>query len=392
MGKVKFILFCIIVLSSTSIVTGCWNYREIESLAIVAGTAVDKGVNSRYKLTVEIVRITGGRDSKPESKLITTEGNTVFDCARNAITISGKKLYWSHNKFLIISKDIAREGVVDLIDWFNRDAETRANIHLFVSTEKTAAEILIGEQITEPILSFELDNMLKNEDELSKAPRSEIETFGNNMRGQGISASVATIKMKATEKGKTPGIGGTALFSGDKLVGFLNEEETKDLLFVKDEIKGGLLTQEVQTKQKDSKNQKTYKFPIAYEIFKSKTKLKPKFNDNNISFDLQIETVVSLAELGGSIDLVSEAGSKELAKITEASCERQIENTIKKVQQEYGVDVFGFGKKIHEDHNKIWKKVKNNWEEYFKRAKVNVSVKLDVKGSSMLSKPLEVGR
>ena len=391
MWKTKTILFFIILLCMGTL-TGCWNYKEVESLAIVAGAAVDKGDNSRYRLTVEIVKITGGRDSKPESMIVTTEGNSMFDCARNAISITGKRLYWSHNKFLIVSKDIAKDGVVDMIDWFNRNAETRTNIHLFISTEKTAAEIFSGEQITEAIRAFELDNMLKNEDYLSKAPMSEIETFGNNMRGQGISASVATIKMKATEKDKTPSIGGTALFSGDKLIGFLNEEETKELLFVKNEIKGGLLIQEVQTKLSNDENKKTNIIPITFEIFKSKTKLKPVFSNNDISFDLKIETVVSLAEIGGEIDLISEKGRRELIELAETSCEKRIQNIIKKVQREYGVDVFGFGKNLSENNTKVWKRVKNNWEEYFKKVKVDVTFKIDMKGSSLLSKPLEVGR
>ena len=380
--KVKSVFLCIIILSNSIMLTGCWNYREVESLSIVAGTAIDKGENARYRLTVEIVKLSGGKDVKPESKLISSEGETVFDCARNAIALSGKKLYWSHNKFLIISKEVAQMGVLDMIDWFSRDAETRENIYIMVSTENTAEEIFKGEEATQAIKSFDLDDMLKNEKNLSKAPQTEVWEFANNMTGVGISASVATISMKKTDKGKIPNIGGTAVFKGDKLIGFLDEEETKDVLFIQNRIKGGLIVQLLQQKEKE--------IPITLEIFNSKTKVKPVINKNNIMFNINIETTVSLAELGGSINLIEERGRETLTKIAETTLKKRTENTVRKIQKEFGVDILGLGEKIYEDDNKTWKKLESNWCDHFKNAQVNVTAKIHIKSSSMLSKPLEV--
>ncbi len=383
MTKVKLILLCIIILINSIFVTGCWNYREIESLAIVAGAAVDKGENARYRMTVEVVKISGGKDTKTESKLISVEGDTIFECARNAISLSGKKLYWSHTKILIISKAIAEDGVIDMIDWFNRDSETRSSIHLLMSAEKTAEEIFKGGEVTESIKSFELEDMIKNEDRLSKAPKTEIWEFANNMGGEGIEASIATLKMKESEKGKVPSVGGTAIFKGDKLVGVLDEEETKDMLFIRNKIKGGIIVQNVEAK----KNKK--QIPIALEIFKSKTKLKPIINKGKIKFDISVQTIVSLGELGGSINLIDQKGRDELIKITEASLEKRLKKTVKKIQQEFGSDILGFGMKIYEDDYESWKNVKNNWEERFKNIEVTVKAKVRIKNSAMLSKPLE---
>ncbi len=384
MTKVKLILLCIITLINSIIVTGCWNYREIESLAIVAGAAVDKGENARYRLTVEIVKISGGKDTKTESKLISVEGDTIFDCARNSISLTGKKLYWSHNKILIISKEIAEDGVIDIIDWFNRDSETRSSIHLLMSTEKTAEEIFKGGEVTESIKSYELEDMIKNEDRLSKAPNTEIWEFANNMGGEGIEASIATLKMKESEKGKVPSVGGTAIFRGDKLVGVLDEEETKDMLFIRNKIKGGLIVQNLEAKG----NKKT--ISVGLEIFKSKTKLKPIVNKEKIKVDINVQTIVSLGELGGTINVIDEKGRDELIKITEASVEKRLKKTIKKIQQEFGSDILGFGMKIYEDDYESWKNVKNNWDERFRSIEVTVAAKVHIKNSSMLSKPLEV--
>src|SRR4051812_9098565 len=112
---IKLIIF-IAFLSNITILSGCWNYREIESLAIVSGVAIDKGnTEGNYHVTFELVSFKGGgRETKIESKRIEAEGNTLFDAGRNAIKISAKKLFWSHAGVAIISQDIARESIIEI--------------------------------------------------------------------------------------------------------------------------------------------------------------------------------------------------------------------------------------------------------------------------------------
>ncbi len=383
--NVKLILLSSIILINSFAATACWNYREVENLAIVAGTAVDKGENARYKLTVEIVKIAAGNNAVTESKLISSEGETIFDCARNAIAVSGKRLYWSHNKILIISKEIAEKGVIEMIDWFNRDSETRANVHLAISTEDTAEEIFKGNEVTQAIKAFEMEDMLKNEASLSKAPRVEIWEFANNMAEEGIHGCVAAVKLEETDSGeKVPSVGGTAIFRGDKLIGIVDEDDTKDILFAQDNIKGGLLVETIKGKEKEKE------IPVTFEIFKSKTKIKPVISGNNIKINIDIETTVTLAELGGSKNLIEEKGREELAELTETILKNRIEKTVKKIQKDYGTDIFGFGKKIYENDYKEWQKLRGDWDERFKKSEVNVKTKILIKNSAMLSKPLEV--
>src|SRR4051794_23013200 len=112
--KVIPLSICIIML------TGCWNYKEIDKLAIVAGAAIDKE-DDQFLLTAEVVKTKGEKDSKPESLKIEGRGKTIFDATRNINKVSGKRLYWSHAKVIIISQEVAREGIIPAIDLFNRD-------------------------------------------------------------------------------------------------------------------------------------------------------------------------------------------------------------------------------------------------------------------------------
>ena len=383
MKKIRITLLLLIILINAIFVTGCWNYREVEKLAIGAGVAVDKGTNGQYKVTAEIVKISRGKDTKTTSETITMEGKTMFDAVRNGISLSGKRFYWSHTKVIILSKEIASEGVIKVIDWYNRDSETRADVHILISQGDSAEEIFSGQAVTEDIKSFVLDEMLKNQVSLSKAPIIDILQFDNDLEAKGISAIAPAVSLKQIDGKMLPHIMGTAIFKKDKLVGFLNGEETKNLIFIRNKVKGGLLVEGTQGNDVTT--------PVSLEIFKSKTKVTPVVDDEDIRINLDIYTAVAIDEIDGTENLIDDKGRKKLEQNAEKALKERIESLIEKIQSEYDVDIFGFGAKLREDKIKVWNRVSSDWDETFKNLEVNVITKVHIQNSAMLSKPLEEG-
>jgi spore germination protein KC len=117
-SRCRYILLVVVLAANTMLLSGCWNYREIDKLAIVAGVAIDREQETnRFLMTTEIIDLkSSGKEVEIKSQKIDTEGETIFDAVRNMIKISAKRLYWSHLKVIIISQDIAKEGVVQVID------------------------------------------------------------------------------------------------------------------------------------------------------------------------------------------------------------------------------------------------------------------------------------
>lgn len=54
MKKIRITLLVLMILISATVITGCWNYREVDKLSIVAGVAVDKGIKNQVQMTVEL--------------------------------------------------------------------------------------------------------------------------------------------------------------------------------------------------------------------------------------------------------------------------------------------------------------------------------------------------
>jgi spore germination protein KC len=72
-----------------------------------------------------------------------------------------------------------------------------------------------------------------------------------------------------------------------------------------------------------------------------------------------------------------------------------VQQTITKVQQNYGTDVFGSSDVIRRKNLPLWRSIKNNWEEEFREAEITVTAKLTVRrigvtGPSLHLNPNEV--
>ena len=382
MNRIRIPLLVALILICEIVTTGCWNYREVDKLAIVAGVAVDKGIKNQIQMTAEIIEVSAGKDTNITSNTITMEGKTMFDAARNIISVSGKRLYWSHAKVIILSKEVASEGVTKAIEWYNRDSETRGDVQILISEGASAKEIFEGQRTTEDIKSFVLDEMIKNQMSLSKAPMIDILTFDIESKIKGISTIAPAVNLKKMDGKMVPQIIGSAIIKNDKLAGFLNGEETKLLTFIRDKVKGGILVEEMQVNDVPTL--------VSLEIFKSKTNVTPVVNGEDIEITLDIDTIVAIDEIQGTANVFDDQGRKELEQSAENTLKERIESLIKKIESDYDADIFGFGAKLREDKAQIWNNV-DNWDKVFKELKVTVNTRVHIKNSAMLSKSAERG-
>ena len=381
MKKTLKIALLILLISLCSFFSaGCWNYREIDEMAIVSGVAIDKGVDKKYLVTMEIVELTAGTDLQLLTRIVSVEGNTMFDAVRNIISYIGKKSYWSHAKLVIVSQDIARDGLVKVIDWFSRDAETRENIFLLVSKEETAKEIFEGKPVTSKVLSFQLQRILENQQNLEKAPFGNLRDFINTLSSEGICPIAPAIGIKDVEGIIRAEIMGTAIFKSDKFLGFLDGTDTQTMLFIQNKIRNALIHNE----------EKVNNSFVTLEIFTSKTKVKPIVDENNIMIDIHIEIEAAIDEIDTVENLIEDEGRKTFEQYFENMLNNRIAKLIKDVQTKYGTDIFGFGTKLYKYKPSVWRKVADNWHENFKNLKVNVNTKFTIIDSAQLAKPLEV--
>lgn len=381
-------IFLIII--SCFLLTGCWSYREIDSLYIIAGIGIDKVPDTnRYKITAEFVDAkssTGGGGSQTEqglqSVLLETQGVTIFDAIRKMIKISAKRPYLAHATTIIVSEEVAREGIVAPLDLLTTSEEPRLDINIYVSRGKLAGEILHTKSFSTDIRSFELSMIVNENKQLVRIPVLKAYEIINQLAIPKFNTVLPVVISFFNHGESTNILSGGAVFKADKLAGFLEQEDIIPYLFIKDEIESAILNIETGERSLDS--------TITLETLNNKTKIKPIYGDEGISFDIKTKTDVFLTESDTTTNFIYPPGREKLKKLAEKYLEKRIEDHIKKTKEEFEFDIFGFGNIIRQRNPKVWKDLEKDWDSIFMDVNFNVKCDIRIKNSGHTLEPIKV--
>lgn len=151
---------------SVAFFSGCTAPRELKDMDIIEGMGVDLMPDGRYQATYQIFQSqaqTGGE----EVDILQTNGVNLFDCSRNATVQTGKRLYYSNERALVLGSAVCRQGLMPLRDFFYRNHELRMGQRVFMA-EGRAADILTAKNQSGVITAKYLERVAMNETYNSK--------------------------------------------------------------------------------------------------------------------------------------------------------------------------------------------------------------------------------
>lgn len=361
------------VLLTAVFIGGCWNYRGLNDMTIVVGIAIDKRDSGEgYKVTFEAVDLTVPVKTQGfRHQLLQSEGLTLFDAVRNAKKLNMNKLYFGHAQFTVISEDIARgSDLISVIDWYLRDSEMRETLCIAVSGEKTARELLAVTGPGESLISVELRKILETDNQVTSSTLSyELYQIYNILKSKGKSVVLPLVHVVHNEDTANVEVNGVAVYKGERMIGTLSPEDSKCLLFVVDKVEGGVLT---FTSGKDGS------IDASLEISRNRTSKSLRVKDGKPVITVKTETDVFLDEYKHSTYDLDKQEIIMLQTAAQQSLVQSIGDVIKKVQTEYGSDIFGFGEMVREQNPALWKTLEDKWDEIFPSLEVNVECKINI--------------
>lgn len=374
----------LIMIISCLLLTGCWSYREIDSIYILAGIAIDKVPETdQYNITAEFINLKNNKiDKSFECLILESKGDSIFDAITKMVNISAKRPYWGHVTSIIISEEVAYEGVMPFLDFIARNEESRLATNIYISKDKSAKEILQTESFSTDITSYELDIMVNESKFLVKVPALKVHEVINQLAIPKFHMVLPTVLSLSRDGVDTKLLSGGAVFNMDKLVGFLDQKDVVPYLFIKDEVESGILNIKA-----DENNPKD---TIILKINNNNTKIKPRYETEKISFDIFVRTDVTIAELTTTTDYISKSGRQRLKTLAEEYLQAQIKNHIKIVQEKFGFDIFGFGNIIRQRNPKLWKQVEPDWDSIFMDLDFNIDCDIQINNSGNFIKPIKV--
>jgi spore germination protein KC len=383
MGKVG--LISLLYLSLCLVLSGCWDRKEVNDLAIIVGAAIDEGKEDPILLTLLFMVTSGGtagssmgsqsNETQQQEVLMSVEGKTIADAVSKMQEKLSRRIFWGHNRVIIFGEKLAKKGIKEHIDFFVRHPETRLRAFTFIS--KGEAHTLLE---TDPVLEESRAEMLRELMELDIAIKVPIKELMSLLSKEGENAVIpwietAELTPEKPEKGYR--LNGLAVISNGKMIDKLTQKESRGLMWIQDKIEQATITVQPNEEEK----------PVTMIHLHAKTDLKAKVENGEPIVYLKIHTEDDVLQNASKINLLDEKAVKDLEKQVAQEISSYIDLVLNRVQKELQVDALGFSDAFLRADPKWWKSVEKEWDEIFPTIKVEKDIIVFVRRQGMVTEP-----
>lgn len=377
-----------------STLTGCWNRREVNDLGIAVALGIDKQDNGNYLVSVQLLNpgeVSSAQSTGYDTPVTTysASGKIIFEALRKLTQQLPNKVYLAHLRMIIIGEEVAREGIYKPIDFLSRDPEMRTDFYVVVTKDNTANEVLEVLTSYEKIPANKLFDSLESSSETWAATgKVKLNELMDDIVSEGTQPILTAVKILGDpDEGKTPenvlttapnailSYDGMAAFRKNKLIGWLNEDESKGLNYIKGNVKNTIVVTEIEDGQ------------VGVEVTNTQCEITPHVKNGNPTIDVKITGKANVADVNTRLDLMNEHIFNEIEEKTNADIKDTIRQAVEKAQNDFESDIFGFGERIHKTDPQKWEKLKKEWADVFPDAAVNITVDIQVKRAGTITDP-----
>ena len=173
-------------------ISGCWNYNELNDLAIVTGIGIDEHEEG-FKLSLMISNsqaVDADSQNEAQTTIFTGIGSNISEALVNIEMKNPKKIYLGHLATLVIDEKLARKDISNILDALVRNPESAKKYHVIIARDNKSEEIL---KSLSPLEAFPSQNIALNIRTTSKNQGISNDTilsvFISNILKQGMNAT-----------------------------------------------------------------------------------------------------------------------------------------------------------------------------------------------------------
>lgn len=381
--------------------TGCWSRHELNELAIVVGMGIDLTDNG-YRLSIQIVNPSqvstrNGVAAGLQSVVTFTQtGKTLPEAVRRMIVQSSKRLMFTHLRIVVFGERLARAGLAAPLDYLSREPEMRNDFFLVVSRDSTPEDVLSTYSAMDPIPANNLYSKLYNSDSLWAATgQITLDKLLMDLASPGKGPTLTVIRIAGNQEiGHSRRLHqniepktllvyeGMAVFSRDKLVGWLSPDGTKSLNYLQNTIN--------QTTGVQSCGAGGGYLSLSVTDAKSRVRVVRKGDRPAVRVSLRVEA--NLTDIECSLDLGDPAVLQKITRDGERLLNHMLENGVEEAQR-MGVDIFGFGREVRRQRPALWHRIPD-WNEEFRTLSVDIESRIHIRkiGSINLTVEQNIGK
>lgn len=383
MKRIKFLILLLPLLS------GCYNYRELNELGITTAVSIDYKDNNFYVIA-EVINPIKQQDASSSNNSpfvnYNSSSSSLQDAFRKVVLESPRQLYAAQLEIIVLSEEVVNNHLEEVLEYFARDPESRTEIKIIVAkTEDSTKAITLQTLLT----SLSSSNIIKSLDLQSKVlgmaypvtlnellnmyidPYLEVvlpsmTLYGNYEIGD-EKENITTSSPKAIVK-----IDGSTITKDNKILGYLDLEESKILNLINGKLKETIIKMN---------------YYDGYIIFEpNRIKVSRELDIKNNIIKINISGYSKTKEIQSNIDLKDPKEIEKLNKALNMELEKKITDTFNSIREKYSTDVFGFQELYYRTNYKYFKENCTNWyEDIYPKIKLEVkaNVRLYEKGSTL---------
>lgn len=383
MKKIKFLILLLPLLS------GCYNYRELNELGITTAVSIDYKDNNFYVIA-EVINPIKQQDASSSNNSpfvnYNSSSSSLQDAFRKVVLESPRQLYAAQLEIIVLSEEVVNNHLEEVLEYFARDPETRTEIKIIVAkTEDSTKAITLQTLLT----SLSSSNIINSLDLQSKVlgisypvtlnellnmyidPYLEVvlpsmTLYGNYEIGD-EKENITTSSPKAIVK-----IDGSTITKDNKILGYLDLEESKILNLINGKLKETIIKMN---------------YYDGYIIFEpNRIKVSRELDIKNNIIKINISGYSKTKEIQSNINVKNPKEVEKLNKALNMELEKKVTDTFNSIREKYSTDVFGFQELYYRTNYKYFKENCTNWyEDIYPKIKLEVkaNVRLYEKGSTL---------
>ncbi|MCR8852369.1 Ger(x)C family spore germination protein [Lysinibacillus fusiformis] len=352
----KNIILVILMLTTTLLLSGCWDVTEPQRMYYVQGVGVDFKDNEyiAYIQLMNFANVAKTEQSNPQAaptEVGKATGKTIEEAIYKLYRSMDQEVFWGHMTFLLFSeKAMESEHAIPIIDTFLRFRETRYHIWVYCTQDPIEEVLLVSPILEKSPTATKLSNPKNTSKQESFVEPVNLRqlVIGLNEPNHEMKVPFISINQdwETAKESRTETVfAGVGILSKNSLKGFIKGNTARGIEWMNDATKQGEITIKL-----DNTEERDY---LTVDIKKLDVNVKPIVQNNQVKFEVYLKFNTILNGFKG--------------KVTPSQVRKKVESEVKKeimATFEAGLnidaDVYRLSEYLYRDNVKVWKKIQRD--------------------------------
>lgn len=352
----KNIMLVILMLTTTLLMSGCWDVTEPQRMYYVQGVGVDYKDNEyiAYIQLMNFANVAKTEQSNPQAaptEVGKATGKTIEEAIYKLYRSMDQEVFWGHMTYLLFSeKAMESEHAIPIIDTFLRFREKRYHIWVYCTQDPIEEVLLVSPILEKSPTATKLSNP-KN------TSRQESFVEPVNLRQLVIGLNEPNHEMKvpfisinqdwetAKESRTETVFAGVGILSKNTFKGFIKGNTARGIEWMNNETKQGEITIKLNnTEERDY---------LTVDIKKLDVNVKPIVENNQVKFEVYLKFNTILNGFKGKVT------ASQVRKKVESEVKKEIMATFQEGLN-MDADVYRLSEYLYRDNVKVWKNIQKD--------------------------------